>query len=275
MKGLFIAFFVVLFVSCSDDEPSVLKDYREENDLEIQGYLNENNLDATKTSSGLYYIIDEVGEGAEISATSDISVKYKGYFTDGRVLEENTDQGISTNLQQTIAGWTEGLQYFKEGGKGTLFIPAHLAFGSESINNVPGGSVLIFEVEIIDYVAENRQEILDYISDNELDAMESDSGLFYVIEEQGTGDNPGEASNVTVTYSGYFTDGEVFDSNDQGVSFNLNQVIAGWTEGMQYFKEGGKGKLLIPSALGYGRFGNQVIPGGAVLIFDVELLSIN
>ena len=275
MKGLFIAFFVVLFVSCSDDEPNVIKDYREENDQEIQAYLSDNNLDATKTSSGLYYIVDEVGQGAEISGNSDVTVKYKGYFTDGSILEENTDDGISTNLELTIAGWTEGLQYFNEGGKGTLFIPAHLGFGSETIQGVPGGSVLIFDVEIVDYPAENRQEILDYIADNNLDATESDTGLFYVIEEQGTGDYPEATSNVTVKYKGYFTDGEVFDENDNGVSFNLNQVIPGWTEGMQYFKEGGSGQLLIPSALGYGRYGNQVIPGGAVLIFDVSLESIN
>jgi FKBP-type peptidyl-prolyl cis-trans isomerase len=157
-------------------------------------------------------------------------------------------------------------------------IPSHLAFGNSDYNGIPGGSVLIFEIEIIDYVAENEQEIMKFIEDNDLTAFksESGSGLYYVIDEPGTGENPTANSNVTVAYKGYFTDGEVFDeSDDDGVSFNLNQVIEGWTEGIQFFKEGGSGKLLIPSSLGYGKYGKQTIPGGAVLIFDVNLKSIN
>lgn len=127
-----------------------------------------------------------------------------------------------------------------------------------------------------DYTAENKQEILDYISDNDLDAIESATGIYYVINEAGTGEQPISSSNVTVAYKGYFTNGTVFDqSNANGISFNLNQVITGWTEGIQYFKEGGSGILLIPSSLGYGNSGNQTIPGGAVLVFDVNLISVN
>lgn len=275
MKSLFIAISVVLFVSCNADDDPVFQDFREANELEIADYINQNNLDATRTASGLYYVIDEPGEGAAVTATSDVTVKYKGYFTDGSPLEENTD-GFSINLQQTIPGWIEGLQFFNEGGSGMLLIPSHLAYGSSDRNSVPAGSVLIFEFELIDYDAINRQEILDYIANNELEAIESETGLFYVIEEPGTGEQPTGSSNITVTYSGYFTDGDIFDeSDDDGISFYLDQVIAGWEEGMQYFKEGGSGKLLIPSSLAYGRYGKQAIPGGAVVIFDVNLISIN
>ena len=84
------------------------------------------------------------------------------------------------------------------------------------------------------------------------------------------------ATEVNVVYKGYFTDDAVFDeSAPNGVTFNLSQVIPGWTEGLQYFKEGGKGKLFIPSSLAYGRYGNQSIPGGAVLIFDIDLITVN
>ena len=134
---------------------------------------------------------------------------------------------------------------------------------------------------VIDWAEENRQEIVDYIEANDLDAIESVTGLFYIIEEEGTGEQPIETSNVTVAYKGYFTDDTVFDeSNEDGISFDLDKVIEGWTEGIQYFKEGGSGKLLIPSSLAYGRSGVvrdgiEIIPGGAVLIFDVNLKSIN
>jgi len=276
MKSLFMALFVLLFVSCNSDDDDFGKDYKAENEQEIQAYIASNNLDATRTSTGLYYVVNVEGEGAEISATSDVSVRYKGFYTDGTLLEENPGSGVSFNLQQVIPGWKEGLQYFNEGGNGMLLIPSHLAYGSEDVNGIPGGSVLIFEIEVIDYEAENEQEIVAYIADNNLDAMASGTGLYYVIEEEGTGAQPEADSNVRVVYKGYFTNGSVFDESDEiGISINLNQVIPGWTEGMQYFKEGGSGKLLIPSSLAYGRYGNSTIPNGAVVIFDVNLKSVN
>lgn len=87
---------------------------------------------------------------------------------------------------------------------------------------------------------------------------------------------PTAASNVTVAYKGYFTSGTVFDqSPSAGISFGLNNVIKGWTEGIPYFKAGGSGILLIPSSLGYGSSDYSGIPGGSVLIFDVNLISVN
>jgi FKBP-type peptidyl-prolyl cis-trans isomerase FkpA len=129
--------------------------------------------------------------------------------------------------------------------------------------------------KVKDFTQANEQEILDYISNNNLVAQKSDSGLYYIINEIGSGEQPIAASNVTVAYRGYYTNGTVFDQSAQGISFNLNGVIAGWTEGITYFKEGGSGVLLIPSRLAYGAKDYRGIPGGSVLIFDVELLSVN
>ena len=127
-----------------------------------------------------------------------------------------------------------------------------------------------------DYVVLNDKEITDYIAKNNLAAEKSTTGLYYVIDDEGTGVQPNSTSNVTVAYKGYFTNGTVFDQSDgEGISFGLQQVIAGWTEGITYFKEGGSGKLLIPSHLAYGNSGRGSIPGGAVLIFDINLISVN
>lgn len=123
---------------------------------------------------------------------------------------------------------------------------------------------------------QTEADIIQYIEANNLNATRSDSGLYYVINNEGTGIRPTSTSNVTVAYKGYLLDGTVFDqSNSNGISFGLNQVIKGWTEGITYFKEGGEGVLLIPSNLGYGNNGQGSIPGGAVLVFDIELLSVN
>lgn len=132
------------------------------------------------------------------------------------------------------------------------------------------------DTEEKDFTASNEDEIVAYIATNNLDAQKSDSGLYYVINEVGSGAKPSASDNVTVAYKGYFVNNAVFDqSGPDGISFNLNQVIAGWTEGITYFNEGGNGMLLIPSRLAYGNAGRGSIPGGAVLIFDIDLKSVN
>ncbi len=114
-----------------------------------------------------------------------------------------------------------------------------------------------------------------YIQENGLTPQKTASGLYYVIENQGTGLPCNSNSYVKVSYKGYFTDGVVFDESDtQGISFSLNGVIKGWTEGIPYFKEGGNGKLLLPSALAYGKSGTSGIPPNSVLIFDVKLIQV-
>lgn len=130
--------------------------------------------------------------------------------------------------------------------------------------------------ETVDYVAKNDKEINDYLAQNNLKAQKTESGLYYVINEPGTGTQPTATSNVTVAYKGYFTNGTVFDqSGPEGISFGLNQVIKGWTEGIPLLKTGGSGILLIPSQLGYGNETMGPIPGGSVLIFEVKLISVN
>lgn len=121
---------------------------------------------------------------------------------------------------------------------------------------------------------EDDKKIKNYIAGNGLNANESGSGLYYVITSQGTGPQPGPTSTVTVKYTGYLLDGTVFDQSTSGASFALTNVIKGWQEGMQYYKKGGKGKLLIPSALGYGGQATGKIPANSVLVFDVELIDV-
>ena len=130
------------------------------------------------------------------------------------------------------------------------------------------------ETQPVDYTVQNEKEIVDYIAKNNLNAQKSDTGLYYVITEPGTGKQPTASSDVRVAYKGYFTSGKIFDqSKPEGIDFGLYQVIKGWTEGIQYFKEGGSGVLLVPAHLGYGN-GRPGIPGGSVLVFDVKLIAV-
>ncbi|WP_317164120.1 FKBP-type peptidyl-prolyl cis-trans isomerase [Cryomorpha ignava] len=127
---------------------------------------------------------------------------------------------------------------------------------------------------------ENQSEIDEkiisaYIADNGLDAQNVGGGLYFVDEQTGAGESPTASSTVKVAYRGYFTNGQVFDeSSTDGVAFGLNQVIRGWTLGIPYFKEGGRGKLLIPSGMAYGANPPSGIPQNSVLIFDIHLIEV-
>ncbi len=105
----------------------------------------------------------------------------------------------------------------------------------------------------------------------------TESGLQYEILEQGDGEKPAATDTVQVHYTGELLSGEVFDSSrerGEPVTFALNQVIPGWTEGLQLMNEGARYKLYIPSDLAYGPGGNRAIGPNETLVFDVELLEV-
>lgn len=109
-------------------------------------------------------------------------------------------------------------------------------------------------------------------------AVKTSSGLIYLETEAGTGEQPTLESTVLVHYHGTLTDGSVFDSSkDRGepIKFPLKNVIKGWQEGVSLMKSGGKATLVVPSSIAYGDSGSPpVIPPGATLVFEVELLQI-
>lgn len=146
MKKILFALTLLLTLSCSKDKEV---DYVAQNEKEIVAYIAKNNLIAQRSDSGLYYVINNAGTGKQPTAISNVTVAYKGYFTSGSVFDESKAEGVSFGLQQVIKGWKEGIPYFKEGGSGILLVPAHLGYGSNDSNGIPGGSVLIFEVKLI------------------------------------------------------------------------------------------------------------------------------
>jgi FKBP-type peptidyl-prolyl cis-trans isomerase FkpA len=149
MKNFLSALFILtLFISCTKDNNSIV-DYTAKNELEIKDYIAKNNLTAQRSDSGLYYIITNPGTGTQPTASSNVTVAYKGYFTNGTVFDQSTAAGVSFGLRQVIQGWTEGIPYFKTGGVGVLLVPAHLGYGSNDNRGIPGGSVLIFDVKLI------------------------------------------------------------------------------------------------------------------------------
>ena len=131
----------------------------------------------------------------------------------------------------------------------------------------------------MDKAKENSKIGDDYLQKNKgkEGVKVTSSGLQYKVLKEGTGMAPKATDIVKVHYRGTLIDGTEFDSSykrNQPAEFQLNQVIPGWTEGLQLMKVGSKYQLTLPSNLAYGERGNQGIPGNSILIFDVELLDV-
>jgi FKBP-type peptidyl-prolyl cis-trans isomerase len=109
------------------------------------------------------------------------------------------------------------------------------------------------------------------------DVQQTGSGLQFQVLKEGTGKQPKATDKVRVHYTGTLVDGTVFDSSrerGQDITFGLNQVIRGWTEGLQLMKEGSIYRFWIPAELGYGNQATGSIPAGSLLIFEVELFEV-
>jgi len=139
----------VLFflLSCNKDDSQAEKD-----DQIIKDYLSDNNIDATKHSSGLYYSITDEGSGGHPNANSEVTVRYRGYLTDGTTFDQTAGSSTATfGLGSLIEGWKIGIPLLKEGGKGTFFIPSVLGYGSQGSGSIPANSVIIFDIELVSF----------------------------------------------------------------------------------------------------------------------------
>jgi FKBP-type peptidyl-prolyl cis-trans isomerase len=241
--------------------------------------LNDPPKDAVTTSTGLKYkiITSESEDYSQPSATANVTVHYTGWMTNGSMFDSSVLRGEPTSfpLDGVIKGWTEGVQLMSKGEKARFWIPADLAYGSTPVRpGYPYGD-LVFDIELLDF--SNPPEIPEDIGSVPENATQSSTGLAYRVLEAGTGnDTPNATSSVTVHYSGWMTNGEMFDSSilrGEPISFSLNQVIPGWTEGLQTMVIGEKKRFWIPGKLAYGDTPSRPGYPYGMLVFDVELLS--
>lgn len=124
----------------------------EQNEAQILAYLDENTLQATRHSSGMYYNIEEPGTGGSPDLNSTIEVRYKGYLLDGTVFDQTTS-GNTTSfaLSGLVEGWQIGVPLLQRGGSGTFYFPSELGYGASGTTGIPGNSVILFEIELVDF----------------------------------------------------------------------------------------------------------------------------
>ncbi len=274
---------LVLTISCSKNST---KNYDSENDADIQEYLKTNNLQAKRTASGLYYIINKQGNRLQPNikkeGLDEIIISYKESFLNGDNFDGTDVYGKVFDLKKSIEGISEGVSLFNEGGEGKLIIPSKLAFGSRNYNIIPAGSVLVYDFNLISTKegldSINKYQIKDYLDNNNLIATDSTAGIYSVIEKVGFGIKPSITSTIRLNLKGYFLKDDIFiDTKDEAVEFEMRNAIRGLQIGLSRFKEGGKGKILIPSKYGYGFKGKNdstYYPPGVVLVYDIELNSV-
>ncbi len=149
MKTYFIGLiFLLLMVSCG-------KDQAEKDEEIILNYLKDNNIKAWRHSSGIYYLMTKTNDTAEMiypSYSSRIYIKYKGYLTDGTIFDQ-TREGDTAEfvLNQLIYGWQYGIPLMKKGESQLLLVPSELGYGDYQNNIIPANSVLIFEIDLLDF----------------------------------------------------------------------------------------------------------------------------
>lgn len=137
---------------CSYDPCAVKASANEQQAIET--YLGNNNIDAEKHCSGLYYTIETPGTGRTASVCSNITVDYTGKLTNGNQFDASSSGPVTFLLRNVITGWKSGIPLIKEGGRIRLFIPPSLGYGNQDVKDrngivvIPGGSILIFDVEL-------------------------------------------------------------------------------------------------------------------------------
>jgi peptidylprolyl isomerase len=236
--------------------------------------------DATTTASGLASRVLVAGKGgARPSKFDTVTVHYTGWTTDGRRFDSSVARGEPAEfpLNAVIPGWTEGVQLMEIGESRRFWIPARLAYGERPPPGAPAG-MLVFDVELLAVRKAPSVETPADVAAAPADATVTASGLAYkALKSSAQGAHPTARSRVTVHYSGWTTDGALFDSSvlrGQPATFPLDGVIAGWTEGVQLMRQGETFRFWIPGRLAYGDKPQRAGAPAGTLVFDVELLRI-
>ncbi|AWM42492.1 peptidylprolyl isomerase [Gemmata obscuriglobus] len=235
---------------------------------------------------GVKYRDIKAGVGEECPAGAEVKIHYTGWLVDGTQFDSSKDRGqpAQFKLAGLIKGWQEGIPGMKPGGIRKLVIAPDKGYGSTSKGKIPANSTLIFEVELIEVMSQKNvttgpgKPMSDGSNGGTDDPGLKDIGEGLKVRDlkEGTGEPAAPGATVTIHYTGWLVDGTQFDSN-KGKAPNtwpLTSLVQGWQKGIPGMKPGGIRKLVVPSDLGYGERGSEPsIPGGATLIFEVELVK--
>lgn len=229
---------------------------------------------ASRSPSGLSWIVLKKGTGTVHPTLNDlVTVQYTGWHTDGTMFDSSVLRGAPSffPLNALIKGWQEGLPMMVVGEKRRFWIPPSLAYNGRK--GRPQG-MLVFDIELVGIT--HRPRTPPDVAAPPSNATRESDGLYTRVIKAGTGTvHPGSHSTVTVQYTGWYTNGRMFDSSvlrGRPATFRLDQVIKGWQQGVQLMVAGETRRFWIPQKLAYR--GQKGMPAGT-LVFDVTLLKID
>lgn len=280
------ALFAVSLVaaSCSKDflDSEAEKAVRD-NENAIVAYIQKNNIQTTKTSSGLHYVITKKNAAGKTPTLGEqVVVYYKLNLLDGSFVD-STKTAAKVPLKFpyingiVFDGFLESVGLMKEGEQGTFFIPSNLAFQNQQVERVPAWSVIKAELEVVGFRTE-EQQIDIYVSEKALKNVEkTQTGLRFILDSATASTNGAALNNgdiVAVRYSGTMLDAaKPFDAGDFTMTIGSGGTIKGFEEGVKKMKVGEKATVIFPSSIGYGSAGASAILPYAPLRFDLEILS--
>ena len=231
--------------------------------------------DGEKSATGLVSKLVRHGNSTEKPAATDIvTVHYTGWSSDGRLFDSSIVRGPASTfpLDKVMAGWRECVQLMTLGEKRRCWVPENLAYKRSGGTTQGHGPVR--------HRASRHDDGNPLVAPPDVkgppdDAKRTPNGLAYKVLRPGKGvRNPSRFGRVTVHYTGWTTDGRMFDSSvtkGQPTTFRLDDVIKGWTEGVPLMVEGERTRFWVPENLAYGGKGDG--PRG-MLVFDIELIRI-
>ena len=230
--------------------------------------------DAMKSATGLASKVVTPGTGEERPAPTDVvTVHYTGWTPDGKMVDSSRARGTPSMfpLNRVMTGWRECVQLMAVGETRRCWLPEALAYNGQA--GRPRGMV-VFDIELIDTRVAPNVAPPDVAAPPD-DAKRTASGLAYKVLKPGIGARrPGQFQRVLVHYTGWTTDGKMFDSSvakGTPVTLSLDNVIRGWAEGLQLMVEGERTRFWIPQTLAYK--GEPGSPRG-MLVFEVDLIRI-
>ncbi|MEO8796220.1 MAG: FKBP-type peptidyl-prolyl cis-trans isomerase [Daejeonella sp.] len=278
LKYNLVAVFALLaFSACKKEYESI----EQIDERKIQEYVKANNLNLTKAESGIYYNILSEGTGEIPKNSEKVFFTYTAKSIDGTVYYDNSSfAGYSDFLGYVKPdGWRYALSLLKRGGKVKVVFPSSLGFGRNGQSPYKGNDVIDSELELLNVDNQTEMDellITRFIQKNNLSMQRDSSGVYYQIITPGTGDSiPKPSSVIKVAYTGKFLNGKTFDSatSAKPLESPLSVLVPGWVKTIPLIRKGGKIRILIPSALGYGSYGNPTIPPNTILDFTIDLIS--
>ncbi|MDF1576072.1 MAG: FKBP-type peptidyl-prolyl cis-trans isomerase [Bacteroidales bacterium] len=309
---LLLAAGLLVLTSCTEETED--QDALEQEQRFFSIFMAANYPDAVRQPSGLYYIENKEGTGDMPGDSAWLLVNHVAYTIPDEVVYETYIENVAYDnfLGDDDAlygpykirnglhneGFTEGLTMMREGGEATFLFTSELGYGSKNAGSVGAYRSLKYEVILLEVLGDDIEEyeaakIVAYTDtipgvDTVYNA-ENDITMYYVVDEPTDGPPVAMDSTIAVAYRGYLTDGRVFDESpeDSYYQFKVGDYeaetspIIGWHLGLERFKEGEKGRLIIPYKFAYGETGNYSskgnvsIPPYETLVFEVEVISVD